>query len=398
MRDGTRYEDNAKGIKAKGDPSFFSLQQTTTANRVHSTHSKTTHIYPYHTQHTPFNMFLATASFSLLMASQAMAAAVTSQSHDIAPLIAPDVTATVSPDSYIIVFKDGFKSSNFSSKSKQADPIQQSHDNNNAAIWDEITKSIKHSIDLGSFQAVTGQFSGEALAVIRQHPAVAFVEYDTVGQRLNSSSSSPSETREYHSWGLAPTSTASSVAADSIAAAAQNTALDTKSARIYLYDAQEDGDGIIISAADADMTFGPQDPQAADDTTSTPELSTTITDEKDTTAITVTTTQAASSTLVFKLAEETQPAPVSTLRSNGDGTVSDFIAVVDYIVRNQLRRTNGGGADEKKVSHGESVMSLPFAFTNSRSMVLAVTKAFESGLHLALGNGATVSNTIVEKL
>ncbi|KAF9133498.1 serine protease [Mortierella sp. GBA39] len=341
-------------------------------------------------------MFLATASFSLLMASQALATTATSQSHDIAPLIAPEVTAKVSSDSYIIVFKDGFKSRNFSSKSKQADPIQQSHDDNKAALWDEITEGIKHFIDLGSFQAVAGRFSGKALAEIRQHPAVAFVERDTVGQRLGSSSSSPSETREYHSWGLAPTSTTSS-AAVSIVAAAQNTVLDTRSARIYLYGAQEDGESINISAADADMMFSPQDLQAADDATSTPELSTTSTDEKDTTVITVTTTQAASSKTVFKLAEETQPVLVSTLRSNGDSTVSDFIAVVDYIVRNQLRRTNGG-ADEKKVSHDEYVLGVPFAFTNSRSMVLAVTKAFESGLHLALGNGVTVSNTTVEKL
>ncbi|KAG9070543.1 serine protease [Linnemannia hyalina] len=342
-------------------------------------------------------MFLATASFSLLMASQALATTVTSQSHDIAPLITPEVTAKVSPDSYIIVFKDGFKSTNFPSKSKQADPIQQSHDNNKAALWDEITEGIKHFIDLGSFQAVAGRFSGKALAEIRQHPAVAFVEHDTVGQRLSSSSSSPSETREYHSWSLAPTSTTSS-AAISIAAAAQNTVLDTRSARIYLYAAQEHGENINISAADADMMFSPQDLQAADDATSTPELSTTSTDEKDITVITVTTTQAASSKMAFKLAEETQPVIVSTLRSNGNSTASDFIAVVDYIVRNQLRRTNGGGADEKKVSHDGCVLSVPFAFTNSRSMVLAVTKAFESGLHLALGNGVTVSNTIVEKL
>ncbi|KAF9340722.1 serine protease [Linnemannia elongata] len=220
-----------------------------------------------------------------------------------APLITPDTTATISPDSNIIVFKDGFKSSNFSSKSKKADPIQQSHDDNKDPLWGEIAKGIKHSIDLGSFQAVTGRFSDEALTEIRKHPAVAFVERDIVGQRLNNSSSSPSETRE-----------------------------------------------------------------------------------------------AASSRLVFKLAKETQPVPVSTLRSNGNGTVSDFIAVVDYIARNQLMRTNGGGIDEKKVSHDESILSVPFAFTNSRSMILAVTKAFESGLHLALGNGATASNTNVEKL
>ncbi|KAF9546492.1 serine protease [Mortierella hygrophila] len=343
-------------------------------------------------------MFLATASFSLLMASQALATTATSQSDNIAPLIPPEVTAKVSPDSYIIVFKDGFKSSNFSSKSKQAaDPIHQFHDNNKAALWDEITEGIKHFIDLGSFQAVAGRFSGNALAEIRQHPAVAFVERDTVGQRLSSSSSSPSETREYHSWGLVPTSTASSTAV-SIAAAAQDTVLDTRSARIYQYDAQEDGKSINISAADADMIFSPQDLQAPDDATNTPELSTTSTDEKDTTVITVTTTQAASSKMVFKLAEETQPELISTLRSNGDSTVSDFIAVVDYIIRNQLRRTNGGGADEKKVSHDEYVLGVPFAFINSRSMVLAVTKAFESGLHLALGNGVTVSNTTVEKL
>ncbi|KAK3805696.1 MAG: hypothetical protein JOS17DRAFT_847837 [Linnemannia elongata] len=339
-------------------------------------------------------MFLATASFSLLMASQAMATTVISQSHDIAPLIAPDVTATVSPDSYIIVFKDGFKSSNFSSKSKQADPIQQSHDSNKAALWDEVTKSIKHSIDLGSFQAVTGRFSGEALAEIRQHPAVAFVERDTVGQRLNSSTS-PFETREYHSWGLAPTSTATSAAAVSIAAAAQNTTLGTRSARIYLYDAQE-GEGISISAADADMTFSPQDLQVTDDAASTPESSPSRTDEKDSTAITVATTQAASNTPVFKLGKETQMVPITTLRSNGEGTVSDFIAVIDYIVRNQLRRSNGG-TDEKS-SHDESVLSVPFAFTNSQSMVLAVTKAFECGLHLALGNGVTASSTTVETL
>ena len=343
-------------------------------------------------------MFLATASFSLLMVSQAMATTATSQPYDTAPLITPDVTAKVSPDSYIIVFKDGFKCSNFPSKSKQADPSQQSHDDNKAALWNEITKGIKHSIDLGSFQAVAGRFSSEALAEIRQHPAVAFVECDTVGQRLNSSSSSPSEAQEYHSWSLAPTSAASSTAAISITATSQNTVLDTRYARIYLYDTQEDGESINISAADADITFSPQDLQAAGDTASTPELSTTSTDEEDSTVITVTTTQAASSTLVFKLAEETQPVPVSTLRSNGDGTVSDFIAVVNYIVRNQLRRTNGGGADEKKVSRDGSVLSVPFAFTNSRSMILAVTKAFEFGLHLALGNGVTASNTTVEKL
>ncbi|KAG0078152.1 serine protease [Linnemannia elongata] len=340
-------------------------------------------------------MFLATASFSLLMASQAIATTVTSQPHEMAPLITPDTTATISPDSNIIVFKDGFKSSNFSSKSKKADPIQQSHDDNKDPLWGEIAKGIKHSIDLGSFQAVTGRFSDEALTEIRKHPAVAFVERDIVGQRLNNSSSSPSETREYHSWGLAPKSTASSAAAVSIAAVAQNIVLDTRSARIYRYDAQEDGEGITISAADADITFGPQGLKAADDAAS---LSTTSTDENYTTAIIITTTRAASSRLVFKLAKETQPVPVSTLRSNGNGTVSDFIAVVDYIARNQLMRTNGGGIDEKKVSHDESILSVPFAFTNSRSMILAVTKAFESGLHLALGNGATASNTNVEKL
>ncbi|KAF8941040.1 serine protease [Haplosporangium gracile] len=356
-------------------------------------------------------MFIATASFSILMASQALATTVHSQTDDIAPLISADVTATVSPDSYIVVFKDGFKSSSFSLKSKQANPTQRSHDNNKAALWDEIIRGIKHSIDLGSLQAVAGRFHDEALAEIRQHPAVAFVERDTIGYRLNPSSS-PSKTREYRSWGLTPTSTAPSPATAVSVAAAQDIVLDSRSARIYLYNAQGDGgEGISISAADAEMTFGPQDasksngqdPKTDDDAASTPELSASAsTDEKDALVVATTTTQTSSCTLVFKLAEEIQLVPVSTLRSSGDGTVSDFIAVVDYIIRNQLRRKDGGGADEKKIGHGESVLSVPFAFTNSRSMVLAVTKAFDSGLHLALESDEMVtsqsSNTTVEQL
>ncbi|KAF9143582.1 serine protease [Linnemannia schmuckeri] len=355
-------------------------------------------------------MFLATASFSILMASQALATTVHSQTDDIAPLIPPDAAATVFPDSYIVVFKDGFKSSNFSSKGKQANPAQQSHDNNKAALWDEIIKGTKHSIDLGSFQAVAGRFHAEALAEIRQHPAVAFVERDTVGYRLNPSSSL-SKTREYRPWGLAPSSIASSspTAAVSVAAA-QTTSSDSRSARIYLYDAQEgDGEGITISATDADMTLVLQDVpksdgqglKADDDAASVPDLSTSAsTNEKDALA-TVTTTQTSSCTLVFKLVEETQLEPVSTLRSSGDGTVSDFVAVIDYIVRNQLKRKDGCIADEK-VGHSESVLSVPFAFTNSRSMVLAATKAFDSGLHLALESGVMVtsqpSNITLEQL
>ncbi|KAG0282492.1 serine protease [Linnemannia gamsii] len=315
-----------------------------------------------------------------------MAATVHSQPHDIAPLITPDATATVSPDSYIVVFKDGFKSSDFSSKAKQAQHQPQNDDESKDGLWDEISKGIKHSIDLATFQALAGRFTAEALAEIRQHPAVAFVEHDTIGQRL--SPSSQSKTREYRSWGLSSATTVSSsstIATSAVSiAAVQSAVLDTRSARIYLYGAQEDGEGTIISVADADMTFGPQDLKADDDADSTPELSTSTTNtaEKDTTATVTTMEQNSSSnTLVFKLAEETQLVCVSTLRSNGDGTVSDFIAVVDYIVRNQIMRK--GGVDEKD-TRTKSALIVPFAFNNSRAMVLAVTNAFDSGLNLAL--------------
>lgn len=336
-------------------------------------------------------MFLATASFSLLMASQAMSATIHSQPHDIAPLISPDATATVSPDSYIVVFKDGFKSSDFSSKAKQAQNQPQNGDDRKNGLWDEISKGIKHSIDLGTFQAFVGRFTAEALVEIRQHPAVAFVEHDTIGQRLNSSSHS--KAREYRAWGLSSATTVSSssttVTSAVPTAAVQSVVLDTVSARIYLYDALEDGEGMTISAANADVTFGPQGLKANNDAASTPELRRSITSTAEkATATTVTKTEQTSSsnTLVFKLAEETQLGPVSTLRSNGDGTVSDFIVVVNYIVRNQLKRK--GGVDEK-VTRIESALIVPFTFSTSRAMALAVTKAFDSGLYLALSVMAT---------
>ncbi|KAG0300838.1 Subtilisin-like protease 10 [Linnemannia gamsii] len=324
------------------------------------------------------------------MASQAMATAVHSQSHDIAPLKSPDATATVSPGSYIVVFKNGFKSSDFSSKSKQAQQYPYNDNDSNNSLWDEILKGIKHFIDLGTFQAFAGRFTAEALAEIRQHPAVAFVEHDTIGQRLNSSSHA--KTREYRSWGLSTTSVVSTAASAVSIAASQRAVLDKISARIYLYDAQEDGEGITISAADADMTFGPQDLKADDDVPSTPELSTSTanTAEKDTHAtVTATSQTLSSSTLVFKLAEETQQELLYTIRSNGVGTASDFIAVVDYIIRNQLMRKGGV---EEKVTRVESALSVPFAFSNSRAIVLAVTKAFDSGLYLALGSSVMEKN------
>ncbi|KAG0219210.1 serine protease [Mortierella sp. NVP41] len=268
------------------------------------------------------------------------------QSGSIAPLIAPPENSTAAPDSYIVVFKARFRASNFSSKahdSKQDDPAQKDASSNNGDIWGDITKGIKHTFDLGSFQGVAGRFQADALAEIRRHPAVAFVESDTVGQRIDDPSS---KTREHRSWGLAPSTTP--VAA---AAAAQTGILDTRSTRIYLYESR-DGRIITVSAADAVVTHEHQDPSTdpVEDHTS--------------------------SSRTFELAKDTPLVRVSTLGSNGDETVSDFIAVIDYIVKNHLRRKDG----DEKGGDSESVLSVPFAFGQSQAMVLAVTKAIETVL------------------
>jgi len=300
-----------------------------------------------------------------------MAASVQSQSNSIAPLLSSE-NAVVVPDSYIIVFKDGFKAHSFSTQTydhnKQIAPTEHQGTAGDSGRWSEITKGIKHIYDLGSFQGVAGQFHADTLAEICRHPAVAFVECDTRGQQMGLSSFSYlKSTREHHSWGLAPN-------------VAQNKALGTRPARIYLYDSQ-DGQSITVSAVAADMSFCHQD---SPDVHVQVENNTHCTSKQDAVP------QHASRTLVFDLAEGTQPIPESTLSSSGEGTVSDFIAVTNYVVKSHLQRKDGG---EKSTGGAleESVLSVPFAFSNSQAMVLALTKAIESGLHLALGAGADTS-------
>lgn len=103
------------------------------------------------------------------------------------------------PDSYIVVMKEGhghrlpFHVGQVERRIKE----QRLHSKSNQkrGLFNDVVEQVLHHIDIADFKGYTGKFTEETLNFIRAHPAVAFVERDSVVKAMEIENGAP--------WGLA---------------------------------------------------------------------------------------------------------------------------------------------------------------------------------------------------
>ncbi|KAG0274709.1 serine protease [Linnemannia exigua] len=159
----------------------------------------------------------------LLVSSTTIKAATTASpfnlphlSDSLAPLLSINKKAV--PDSYLVVFKEGgirardfsapaqvlqtrrTASSSFSSSSSSSIQVTfgaRGVGRASSSVWDDIADGIKHVYDIGSFQGIAGHFQPDALHEIHKHPAVSYVEHNSMGRLAEI------KTQEHAPWGIA---------------------------------------------------------------------------------------------------------------------------------------------------------------------------------------------------
>lgn len=97
------------------------------------------------------------------------------------------------PNSYIVVMKEGhghrlpFHVGQVERRIKERISKR--------GLFNDVVEQVSHHIDIADFKGYAGKFSDETLDFIRSHPAVAFVERDSVVKAMEIENGAP--------WGLA---------------------------------------------------------------------------------------------------------------------------------------------------------------------------------------------------
>ncbi|KAF9122188.1 serine protease [Mortierella sp. 14UC] len=324
----------------------------------------------------------------LLVSSTAMVAVITASpvsspplSDTMAPLLtlATGSNSSVVPDSYLVVFKEGgVRAHDFSAL---AQGFQKSHTasssssqftfggQGSSSIWSDIASGIKHVYDIGSFQGIAGHFQPDALREIRSHPAVAYIEHDSVGRLTEI------KTQDHAPWGLSRISRRSSLSKRQ----GPETGAPTFD---YAHDPRG-GYNVTVFVIDTGINLQHKEFEGrAEWGITTVAGGNEYDDHGHGTHCAGTVGSRA-----FGVSKSVHLVAVKVIGEDGHGTASEFIAGVDYVVKKHaaLRAERG-------INHRGSVMSISLAYERTRAMDTVVRSAIEAGIHVAVAAGNENSN------
>ncbi|KAG0300839.1 serine protease [Linnemannia gamsii] len=290
------------------------------------------------------------------------------------PLLSVESKAVVA-DSYLVVFKDGIRAHDFTAlASTQGFHARESSSSPSVSqfifgggrlsnVWNDIASGIKHVYDIGSFQGVAGHFRPDALHVIRASPAVAYIEHDTVGRLVNI------KTQHNTTWGPARISRRHSLN------------VRQKDADAAVFDYMHDPRGglnVTVFVIDTGINLEHKEFEGRAEWGVTTVAGGNDYDDHGHGTHCAGTVGSRS----FGVSKSAHLVAVKVIGEDGHGTVSEFIAGVDFVIRRhlELKRLQG-------TNHRGSVATISLGYERSRAMDTVVRAAIEAGIHVAVAAG-----------
>jgi cerevisin len=282
--------------------------------------------------------------------------------EQVAPFVTSDnAKAAMIEDSYIITFKDDVDDATIVSHHLW---VEQVHADNVAfyaakgqqhALVDSADGGLKHVYDIGpSFRGYAGKFLPDTIEAIRRHPAVAFVEHDSVVK------ASGFATENGAPWGLARIS--------------HRNGLSLGSFNKYLFD-DEGGEGVTAYVVDTGINTDHEDfdgraswgaafggnPEIDDNGHGT-HCAGTIVGKR------------------YGVAKAANIVAVKVLGGSGSGSMSDVVKGVEFVAASHIR-------DKNKKGYKGTTANMSLGGGKSPSLDLAVNGAVRAGVHFAVAAG-----------
>lgn len=222
----------------------------------------------------------------------------------------------------------------------------------------DILDKVVHHFDLGTFKGYAGKFSQDTLEFIRRHPAVEFVERDSVVMAMDLEKNAP--------WGLARLS--------------HRKALTLGTLGKYEYE-HEGGEGVDVYVIDTGVNIKhvefegraiwgrtmPQDDVDEDGNGHGSHVAGTIASRK------------------YGVAKLANLIAVKVLGSGGSGSMSDVVGGVAWAANAAIAKMQTEAA--KNGTHKGSVANMSLGGGKSPALDLAVNNAVKKGLHFAVAAG-----------
>lgn len=321
-------------------------------------------------------LLISTSALLLLLASSTAlvsASPIGLPSDDtttMAPLLSLALESNAIPDSYLVVLKDGVRAHDFSTlaaQSTHSSDFSSSHQftfgRRPTSLWNDIVSGIKHVYDIGPFQGIAGRFHPEALHLIRTNPAVAYVERDSVGRIAKV------KTQQNATWGPARLSRRNSLAVKQEDAG--------EAAFDYLHDPRG-GLNVTVFVVDTGINLEHKEFEGrAEWGITTVEGGNEYDDHGHGTHCAGTV-----GSRTFGVAKSAHLVAVKVIGGDGHGSVSEFIAGVDFVIRRHLELKRIQGAN-----HRGSVATMSIGYERSRAMDTVVRAAIDAGIHVAVAAG-----------
>ncbi|KAF9901050.1 serine protease [Linnemannia zychae] len=301
-------------------------------------------------------------------------------SEPLAPLLplAVGSSSKVVPDSYLVVLKEGgVRASDFLAHSRRShnshSPSSPSQfrfgGQGSSSIWNDIASGTKHVYDMGSFQGIAGRFQPDALREIRSHPAVAYVEHDSVGHLAEI------RFQEDAPWGLSRISRRSSLP--------KREGSETGAPNFDYGHDPRGGYNVTVFVVDTGINIQHKEFEGRAEWGITTVASGNEYDDHGHGTHCAGTV----GSRAFGVSKSVHLVAVKVIGDDGNGHTSDFIAGVDYVMRRHAELKA-----ERGINHRGSVMSISLGYERTRAMDTVVRNAIEAGIHVAVAAGNSDSN------
>ncbi|KAK9899261.1 hypothetical protein P389DRAFT_141798 [Cystobasidium minutum MCA 4210] len=262
----------------------------------------------------------------------------------------------VIPNSYIVVMKEGhghrlpFHVGQVERRIKER--------LSKRGLFNDIVEEISHHIDIADFKGYTGKFTEETLNFIRSHPAVAFVEKDSVVKAMEIENGAP--------WGLARIS--------------HRAPLRLSTLGKYEFE-ESGGEGVDAYIIDTGISINhvdfhgrakwgktmPQNDVDEDGNGHGTHVAGTI------------------GSKTYGVAKSVNLIAVKVLGSSGSGSMSDVVGGVAWAASSASKALESAAA--RNGTHKGSVANMSLGGGKSAALDLAVNNAVKKGLHFAVAAG-----------
>ncbi|KAG2158565.1 peptidase S8/S53 domain-containing protein [Suillus bovinus] len=278
----------------------------------------------------------------------------------VAPLIATEHPYGTVNNSYIVILRDDLPQD-----------VVQNHFNflqmahaSDSLLGDEFAKGVRHFYE-GPVKGYAGEFTENVIDQVRRMPEVEFVEKDQIVHttRINTQKDSP--------WGLARISHRNKLRPSTL----------TK----YIYDSQG-GEGVDVYVIDTGINIAHSEFQGRASwgkTFPSSEVNKDVHGHGTHCAGTIASRK-------YGVAKKAHVIAVKVLGSKGSGTVSDIIAGVAWATQSAKKKFAAARAEfaaTGKTKHKGSVINMSIAGGRSPAEDLAVNRAVDAGLHVAVAAG-----------